>query len=233
MAKDINKEPYGEATLMKLGIFEQYLSLWLPVFIQNQYISKVTIYDFCAGSGQDVDGEPGSPLRILRTIDKYRDLIIQKDVTVDVILNEAEQDKLEELQAEVDNSFDEAAWKTKVTVSCYCKKFQQLFREQYEQLKQQPNLLFIDQYGIKEINGEIFKMLINLQKTDFLFFISSSAMKRFASTPAFKAHFPDIDSMKVADAKHEDIHRIMLAYYKEKIPKDSLMIVCQQRFGLL
>ncbi len=221
MAKDINTEPYSEATLTKLEIFEQYLVAWLPVFIHTPHTHEVMICDFFAGSGQDSEGVPGSPLRILRTIEKYRDRILKEDITISVALNEAFADKSDELQTVVKGCFDQNSWGQKVFVSYPNEEFQDLFRRQYEQLKRQPNLLFIDQYGVKEVTGEIFQMLVGLEKTDFLFFMSSSAVKRFAGTPEFKIHFPDINPATIADAKYENIHRIMLEYYERKIPEEN------------
>jgi three-Cys-motif partner protein len=221
MAKDINIKPYDEATLTKLEIFEQYLVAWLPVFIQTPHTHEVMICDFFAGSGQDPEGVPGSPLRILRTIEKYRDQILDKDITISIALNEASPGKSDKLQTAAKGCFNQNSWGQKVSVSCHNEEFQNLFRRQYEQLKQQPNLLFIDQYGVKEVTDEIFQMLVGLEKTDFLFFISSSAMRRFAKTPEFKIHFLDIDSAKIANAKYEDIHRIMLEYYEGKIPEGN------------
>jgi len=218
MAKDINKKPYDEATLTKLDIFEQYLLAWLPVFIQTPYAKNIKICDYCAGSGQDSEGVVGSPLRILQTIEKYRDSIRQKNFSIDVIFNEAKSGKLDELQNAVNGCFNGSSWNSRVNVFCHNEDFQNLFRSHYNQLKQQPNLLFIDQYGIKEVTGEIFQMLIDLQKTDFLFFMSSSAMNRFAHIPEFQTHFPDIDPDTISNAKYENIHRIMLDYYKGKIP---------------
>lgn len=218
MAKDINKKPYDEATLTKLEIFEQYFLAWLPVFIQTPYAKQIKICDYCAGSGQDSDEVAGSPLRILRTIEKYRDSILQKSFSIDVILNEAIANKSNELQNTINCCFNSTSWNSKVHVYCHNEYFQDLFHNHYDQLKQQPNLLFIDQYGVKEITGETFQMLINLQRTDFLFFMSSSAMKRFANTPEFQMHFPDITPETISGAKYEDIHRIMLDYYKGKIP---------------
>ena len=46
----------------------------------------------------------------------------------------------------------------------------------------------------KEVNGEIFRMLISLKKTDFIFFVSSSFVRRFIGTPEFRNYFPDIDT---------------------------------------
>lgn len=228
MARDINKTTYKEATLTKLEIFEQYLVAWLPVFIQAPAIKNVMICDFFAGSGYDVQGVPGSPIRILQTIDKYRDQILQKNIQIHIVLNEALVNKYNALQDAVKKSFDTELWQQKVSIKCYNEEFQSLFRQLYDQLQKQPNLLFIDQYGVKEVNGEIFQMLLELDRTDFLFFLSSSFVKRFAARPEFKKHFPDLDSEMVSNAKLTDVHRIMLEYYeryKEKIlPENKTML---------
>lgn len=68
---------------------------------------------------------------------------------------------------------------------------------------------------------QIFRKLIELPKTDFLFFISSSAMKRFAHTPEFAAIFPNFSSDSVANARVEDVHRIMLEHYQSMIPSGN------------
>lgn len=222
MAKDLNKKPYDEATLTKLEIFEQYLVTWLPVFIQTRHTSKAMICDFCAGSGYDSIGTPGSSIRIVKRIDDYRGQIFQNDIHIDILLNDVKSKKYSELKSAVAESFQEESWHGKVTLSCHNEDFQQLFRQQYERLKQQPNLIFIDQSGVRQVTNDIFRMLIGLNKTDFLFFISSSAMKRFAGTSEFRSLFPDIDPDEISAAKHEDIHRIMLDYYTLKIPKDNL-----------
>ena len=65
MAKNINKDPFDEATQLKLEIFRECFREWLPVFIHNPTIEKIYIYDFFAGSGTDSEGNPGSPLILL------------------------------------------------------------------------------------------------------------------------------------------------------------------------
>ena len=213
--------PYDEATLTKLEIFEQYLVAWLPVFIHTPHTSKAIICDFCAGSGYDSIDTPGSPIRIVKRIDDYRDQIFQNDIHIDILLNDVKSKKYRELKNAVSETFREESWRGKVALSCHNEDFQKLFRQQYERLKQQPNLIFIDQSGVKQITNEIFQMLIGLDKTDFLFFISSSVMKRFAETAEFRGLFPDINPDEISAAKHEDIHRVMLEHYTQKIPKDN------------
>ncbi len=221
MAKDINKDPYDEATLVKLDIFEQYLIAWLPVFIHTPHTNKIMICDFFAGSGQDIESVPGSPLRILRVIEKFEEQIFKKNIQINIILNENKRYKFDELQDVVSANFNSRLWKQKVEVLCFKKDFQVLFRELYMQLKQQPNLLFIDQNGIKHVDSEIFQMLIELDRTDMLFFMSSSYLNRFVDTPEFKIHFDDLDSEMIKNARYKDIHRIMLDYYKKKIPGNN------------
>jgi three-Cys-motif partner protein len=221
MTRDINKAPYDEPTLTKLDIFEQYLIAWLPVFIHSQYTPQAVICDFIAGSGQDSVGVPGSPLRILNAIEKFRDQIDTKDITIRIHLNDSDPDKAAELQSIVAERFDPNSWDSKVSITCHDDEFKVLFDQEYEQLRQQPNLLFIDQYGVKEVTDDIFQKLIALDKTDFLFFISSSSMKRFAATPQFRGHFPNLDPEIIKSAKYENVHRVMLEYYKEQIPPDN------------
>jgi len=65
MADNFHNKPFDEATKLKLEIFGECFREWLPVFIFNPTISKIFIYDFFAGSGQDSVGYPGSPLILL------------------------------------------------------------------------------------------------------------------------------------------------------------------------
>lgn len=60
--KDINKQPFPEATMLKLDIFRRCFREWFPVFVHHPSIKKIFIYDMFAGSGADSKGNPGSPI---------------------------------------------------------------------------------------------------------------------------------------------------------------------------
>ncbi|MCK6440046.1 MAG: three-Cys-motif partner protein TcmP [Planctomycetes bacterium] len=218
MSKDINKKAYGPSTLAKLDIFEQYLTEWLPVFIHGSSVRSLTICDYFAGAGQDCNKTPGSPLRILRTIEKFRGDIFKKRASIRVVLNERKKQKQKALQGVVAPILQKMNWGERVAVEFTCEAFQDLFKKKYDTLRSQPNLIFVDQYGIKQVTPEIFKMLTELDRTDFLFFFSSSYMKRFAERPEFVKYFPDTNASLLATAKNRDTHRIMVEYYKSKIP---------------
>ena len=66
-SKNIHKKPFDEGTITKLEIFQRYAREWLPTFVMSQR-RKAYIFDFFAGTGYDVKGVPGSPIRILQEI---------------------------------------------------------------------------------------------------------------------------------------------------------------------
>lgn len=65
MSKNINLFEYDDATKLKLELFGNCFEEWLPVFLYNNYINEIFIFDFFAGSGKDSAGNFGSPLILL------------------------------------------------------------------------------------------------------------------------------------------------------------------------
>ena len=219
MSKDINSEVFDETTLTKLDIYEGYLEAWLPVFVLTPHYGKsAAIWDFFAGSGQDAKKAPGSPLRILKQINAYKDRIVEQNMSIRVVLNEGMKRKAASLHNLIEGMRPGWTAGGRVRVECRNEDFQALFPRMIPQMRQQPNLVFLDQYGVKEVNDEVFRRLIEIPRTDFLFFISSSAIKRFAATPEFSMIFPDISPEKVDSVKMTDAHRMVLEYYRRMIP---------------
>lgn len=221
MSKDINSEPFDETTLTKLDIFERYLEAWLPVFIQTPSVKSAAIWDFFAGSGQDVNSEPGSPLRILRQINSYSARIVEQDMSIRVVLNESMKRKATALSTLIEDM--RASWTTggRVSVECHNEDFQSLFTRMVPELRRQPNLVFLDQYGVKQVNEDVFKQIIDIPMTDFLFFISSSTIKRFVTTPEISSFFPGLSAETVDGVKMADAHRMVLDYYRQMIPSGN------------
>jgi three-Cys-motif partner protein len=225
--EDINTKPFDEATLTKLEIFEKYLEAWLPVFINTKNIHSVIVCDPFAGSGYDATGTPGSPIRILRILEKYQNSITDTKTRVQVILSDADTNKAAELRLAVMPMAKKLHRESNglVATECHDLSFKELFQTQYGNFHNQPNLLFIDQYGIKEIDNAVFQQLISLDKTDFLFFIASSYIRRFIEEGSIRKYFPELDPIALREARNEDIHRIILEYYRSKIrPKNHTLL---------
>lgn len=220
-SKDLHQEPFDEATITKLDIFSHYFEDWLPVFFKK--FKRILVCDFFAGPGKDTQGRPGSPLRVLQTVKKFQKQIITNRMQVRIILNELDKAKFEQLESTVNSEIEnlDPALREFIFVDFFSEPFQKLFQKLYDQFYKQPNLFFIDQNGIKEVVENIFQKIIALQRTDFLFFISSSSFRRFAKTDSFRKHHPDLDPELIKNAPHDKIHRIVLDYYRKKIPPEN------------
>jgi hypothetical protein len=78
------------------------------------------------------------------------------------------------------------------------------------------NLVFMDQFGIKEVTPEVVSALLNCKSTDIIFFISSSFIKRFIETPEIQARF-NVDPKEVRDVEYRAIHRYICDYYRSAL----------------
>lgn len=221
---DLYEKPFSEETVTKLEIFGKYFEAWLPVFIHHPSYSEVNIYDFFAGKGQDNNGIPGSPLRILRILKTYQNEIIQNNLKITVLLNEYKKKKFNHLVNLVQSTIKELSdLKNHLFIEYYNLDFKVLFEQKKNELKYSVNLIFLDQNGIKQISSEIFSSLESFSTTDFMFFISSSFFKRFSQD--FAKFFPNLDHKKIKNANSIEIHRVILDEYKKLLPKTSKTVL--------
>lgn len=153
-------------------------------------------------------------------IKKYRDEIINNKLLVHVLYNDDKREKCKQLKA-----YTEQEQKGLGELGNYLEieilnqDFKELFNNKKTLLKNEFNLFFLDQSGVKQINDKIFVELTEFQKTDFMFFISSSYFKRFATD--FKEYIPNINLRAVSEAKHSEMHRLILQCYRKIIPTQS------------
>jgi three-Cys-motif partner protein len=242
MAKNINAKPFDEGTLRKLFIFKECFKEWLPVFIHNKFIDKIYIYDFFAGSGKDVVGNLGSPLILLDVAKgencEYCSSIKGKELENKVIFlfNEKEpnlksQKKFNELNLNVNDFIDKCAKDNLCDEGCIYKPyisnedFKERFRES-ENLKyilsnkKYAKFILLDQYGYTQIDDDIFLTLVNSPATDFIFFISSAFVKRFAEHKSTKKHFPNME-INFDENKPKECHKLIADYFENLIPKNK------------
>jgi len=230
MAKNINKTAFDDATKLKLDIFGESFEEWLPVFNNDRYTEKVYIFDFFAGSGTDANNNWGSPLILLdkaKGIERKYCLKAKKEIIF--IFNEALTDKSIELKENVDNYIKDCKDKHNCTDCVYDYsignfKFQDIFSNNAIKNiltnKHYGKFILLDQYGFKEIDDIIFNQLISFPKTDFIFFISSSFIRRFKEHPNITKY---IDTSKISfdNKKPNEIHRAVADYFRDIIPQDK------------
>jgi len=87
------------------------------------------------------------------------------------------------------------------------------------QKPQTANLLFLDQNGVKHVTAEVFKTILQLKRTDFLFYISSATVNRFKEDNSIIKRVPvsanDLDQMNGTN-----VHRIITEAYRNVIPSE-------------
>ena len=81
-------------------------------------------------------------------------------------------------------------------------------------------LIILDQCGIKQITHDTFKELIHFPATDFMFFISSSILRRFISVDGIRQYFPTMSPAEIKELPSTDVHRYVCQHYQEIVPPD-------------
>ena len=154
-------------------------------------------------------------------IKKFQGILRQNNTLINLYLNEFSCGKFQQLQKNC-NAFLENnnSIKRFVKIHYSNKDFNEIYNEIIVKTRNKPNLYIIDQSGIKFANQENFNTLLNLEKTDFLFFISSSFFNRFGSEDEFNRHL-NINEEDLKSNPYNFIHRIVLDAYRSLIPENS------------
>jgi three-Cys-motif partner protein len=228
MSKNINTKPFDETTRLKLDIFGECFKEWFPVFIHSPWYEKVYIFDFFAGSGTDSNGVYGSPLVLLNEAKgDARHFCGNTEKPVSFIFNESMKTKSQELTDNVDIHISKCEQDNQCGGCVYDRHilqfdFKDLFQEkQILDILNNKNFgkfILLDQYGFKQIDDVIFQELVSFPKTDFIFFISSSFIKRFQEHPNVKAYI-NTEKLNFDESKPMECHRIIANYFQGVVPK--------------
>lgn len=233
--KDINKQPFPEATMLKLDIFRRCFREWFPVFVHHPSIKQIFIYDMFAGSGADSEGNPGSPIILLdeaRGNDNQHCAALSKNNKyVAFGFNEKEKEKKVLLDKAKDKFLQNCASKCSLEKCVFSNavfsrdsSFEEIMKnEQFGRIlanKSYAKFVLLDQYGFSQITKDVFLKLVTSPLTDFIFFISSSFIKRFRDMEAVKAYI-DTNKLDFEERKPKECHRIIADYFRNLIPADK------------
>lgn len=215
--KNLHDEPFDESTIAKLEIFEDYAQAWIPTFVM-QGVSTICIFDFFAGTGYDINGVAGSPIRILQKVKEQVIPIFQRKVKVIVYLNEFDSKKIESLKKACADYLKENDHVGRaVEIKYYKENFEDLFPKLLAEIKQFPSLVYLDQNGIKFLSEKYLFELEKTKQTDFLYFASASYLWRFGDSKEFKTHL-DIDMSLVKQFPYKFVHRSVIEQLRKKLP---------------
>jgi three-Cys-motif partner protein len=209
---DHHAVPFDQETLEKLRIYEQYLTEFLPVFMNGKLpIKGIQIFDFFAGPGCDISGKRGSPLITCEVVTKFQNNQLGvHNKPVRLFFNEYEKAKYERLSACFEG---ETSLPSQVKIEVCCMDFKEAFENQYKTMQGYANLIFLDQNGIKQIDRSVFERITALPRTDLLFFVSSSLANRFKTHNEIRKYLPlNDEDIEMMDG--DNVHRILTASYK-------------------
>ena len=235
MAKNINKKVFSEQTQLKLDIFRECFREWFPVFLHNPYVSNIFIYDLFAGSGTDVEGNYGSPLILLEEARGENGMhckyVNDNNKRISFAYNEFQKRKVRTLETNVKTFLSEC--KSNCTnPNCPYESNYHIKQEDFQQLFQSQNLLnilsnpkygkfiLLDQYGFKHVDDNVFVTLTNSPKTDFIFFISSSTIKRFQESEVVAKYLKDY-KITFDETKPKECHKVIANYFRQLIPQNK------------
>lgn len=211
--EELEDKPYTEGTLTKLEIFQLYIRAWLPVFTAMPIPTwkRLAVFDFFAGRGRDVNGTPGSAARMLAELKTRSSDIQSKDIQVTMTVADSDAAKVQSL---VEYLHAEAL-PSGVKLDPQVGEFADLFDRYLPMLRDSDVacLVFLDQYGFKEVDREVFLKLTECRTTDFLFFVSTHFLHRFTDHPAVRKY---IELERPDD--YFQAHRAVLDWYRGLIP---------------
>lgn len=220
-------DTFDEGTLLKLQIFSRYIREWLPVFLvrwrlangKNIQPQKVNLYDFFAGAGRDEHGTPGSALRLLEEIKEFCSKnggIRASGIEPSILFNDVNSVHIELLQKEVEAVRCQGKC---CNIRFSVKKFHDALMDEISGMrgKDVACLAIMDQFGLSEISKEVITLLDTCPKTDFLFFITSSFISRFAKQKGIKERF------HLGTCNFYSVHRAVCEYYKSILPTGSTL----------
>lgn len=218
--KDLHDKPFDESTLAKLDIFEKYTEQWLPTFIHSRS-KTICIIDFFAGPGFDVEGKFGSPILILKVLEKYLPQIISKKKKLKIIFNDQDCKKVESLKRNVAEYLAEKKpLSTVLDLSITNDDFEESFAIAYPLIEKYPCLIFADQSGVKFFSDKYIKALEKTDTTDFIYFISSSYIWRFGNSEEFKKHMT-VSLERLKENPYKFIHRSLIEEVKKNLDKNT------------
>jgi len=219
MPRDLHHKPFNDATLAKLELFRKHIDAWLGVFVGSGRVTKkrIRIFDLFCGPGQDSNGQKGSPLLVLESLQRLTTMIKQVGYHVDVYFNDADADKIADLQKTI-NDAGLATGPYKLHLSS--KDFSEIFKELRPDMLDSANLLLLDQYGMRFFTPDILRQIRTLSLTDTLVFMSSSYVMRFKDQPEINKYL-EAHKIFLNNTPFHQVHRAIVDYYRSLVPRGT------------
>lgn len=215
-AGGFHDQPFDDGTLTKLRIFGDYTRHWLPVFLSQPLPrwKRLHLFDFFAGPGADSQGIAGSPLLLLNELANAKQHYQGwNKVQVTIHLYDEDAEKIEQLRPRI-HEVARAIPEVRIDIQAWD------FDGAYDCAKpvladaDVAKLVFVDQFGVKNVSDAVFRELTSYRTCDVLFFLASSTLHRFHDHPAIAQRI-----VRPTDYYH--VHRAAVDYYRSLLSTGS------------
>jgi three-Cys-motif partner protein len=216
--EQFHKQGFDDGTKLKLDIFRRYIREWISVFLTDSpslsAVTSINIFDLFSGPGEDAEGNPGSPVIIAGEMKSYCETreALRARKPIRMYFNDWKSDKISRLR----DALNLVACKRGCCQTILSDRpFEEVLRDLYPAIQDSgsANLVIMDQFGISDATSDVVRLLANCLRTDILFFVPSSYIRRFQNHPAFRDKF-DLTGMNL---EYNTVHRFICEYYREKL----------------
>jgi three-Cys-motif partner protein len=162
----------------KLDFYKNYLAKYLIVLLNNQYTSKINIYDVFCGIGIYEDGNKGSPIIAMDIIKDLLEKFPNKDIILNI--NDKEKEKIDFVSNYIEDNYEDICKLNSFNLDA-SDMFKSVIDKVNSSGRNEKNLVFIDPYGYKEIyKNDIFNIM-NSGNSEIIIFLPIAQMYRFSN----------------------------------------------------
>ena len=182
MKKDV-KDNLLDHSQAKVNLLGKYLTRYLAVISNTDYVRRIRVYDLFCGEGIYQDGGEGSPIVILHAIQELHQSgrIKDKIPHIDCFFNDVSQPKIEKLKQIVSEwNPEQIHGKITLTSNDYQDELKNLI-ESLPNLKNEEAFVFIDPYEYKHIKASHIRDLLRSKNAEVLLWLPTQFMYRFES----------------------------------------------------
>lgn len=166
-----------EHSKAKLEFYQNYLWRYLTVLLNDQYTTKINIYDVFCGVGIYEDGGKGSPIIAIETIKNLSKKYLKKSITLTV--NDIDIEKVQKVKSHINDNFKNVCEFTAYNLNAI-EMIETVIANIKKSKKDEKNLVFIDPYGYKEIYKQNILDIMEAGKSEIILFLPISNMYRFS-----------------------------------------------------
>jgi three-Cys-motif partner protein len=175
-------------SVAKHKILESYLKAWFPII--GRYNNVINYIDGFAGPGIYSEGEPGSPIIVLKVANDHTTNLSGK-------LNFLFIDEREDRTANLDEEINKLTLKSNLNIKVISGKFHEVVDDALSSLEKEgkvsaPTFVFIDPFGFSGIPAEIIGKLLAIPKVEVFINFAVDSINRFISTDEGKKHIKEL-----------------------------------------